>query len=91
MKTPQIFTTGTPYAIKAEEVWDYYKEPPNRKILYSAESYLEALKYVYNWYDECKLADLQHPWTTSLWIDPEPPGLHFDYNTYIEYLILKKS
>ena len=86
MKTPKIFTKNGPFVVMAEDLWDYYKDPPIRNKLFEADNYLEALKFAFDWYDACDPSKLENPWTTSLWITPEPPGMHFDYNTYIEYL-----
>lgn len=89
MKKPQIFIENGPFVVMAEDIWDYYKDPPIRIKLFETNDYLEALNFVYDYYNQCNDSDLEYPWIKSLWITPEPPGLHFDYNSYIEYLKTK--
>ncbi len=91
MEINKIFTENKPYIVMAEDVWDYYKEPPIRTKLFESDNYLNALAFAIDYYDGCDLTELNYPWITSLWITPEPSGIHFDYNKHVEYQKQLKS
>lgn len=80
-------TQNGPYVVMTEDCWDYYKDPPIRNGIFQSDSYFEAVSFAMRYYDQCSKEDLQYPNTQSLWISPEPIGMHFDYNKYIEFLI----
>lgn len=84
------FTKDKPYTVMSEETWDYYKDPPIRNKLFETNNYFEAVMYAIKYYNGCDKEDLEYPWTTSLWIKPEPKGMHFDYSEYIEHLLSTK-
>lgn len=66
MEINKIFTEKKPYIVMAEDLWDYYKEPPIRNKLFESDNYLDALMFAIDYYDQRNLIDLNHPWTTSL-------------------------
>ena len=82
---PSLIRNG-PYVVMTQDGWDYYyKNPPIRNGLFESENYFEAVSFAMRYYDQCDKDDLQYPNTQSLWISPEPVGMHFDYNKYIDH------
>jgi hypothetical protein len=85
------FTKDAPYKVMSEDLWDYHADPPLRYKIFEADNYFEAVSYAMEYYDKCDESELKYPWLTSLWITPEPIGMHFDYHKYIEYLLPQEN
>ena len=83
------FTEKESYVVMSEDLYDYYKDPSERDKLFESDNYLEAVSYAMEYYDKCSKGDLEYPWIESLWITPEPTGMHFDYHKYVEYALSK--
>lgn len=89
MQIHENFTKDAPYKVRAEYHWDYYKEPPIRYTLYQSANYADAVSFAMKYYDACDEEEMSYPNILSIWISPEPPGLHFDYEAYIEYALAR--
>jgi hypothetical protein len=67
-----------------EDHWDYYKDPPIRPKLAEFDSYIDAVKYACATVEELLESLKTDP--SSIYIIPEPPGLHFNSDDYENYL-----
>jgi hypothetical protein len=80
----KYFTDKKPYRVFMEDHWDYYKTPPERPKLGEFDSYTDAVKFACS---EIKvLLESLKTDPASIYILPEPPGLHFNSYDYEDYL-----
>lgn len=83
------FSKDKPYAVYMEDHWDYYKDPAVRPKMGEFNSYTKAVEFACSKVEEF-LESLQTD-PASIFILPEPPGLHFDSHQYEDFLNKKKN
>ena len=81
----QNFTKNAPYTVMAEDHWDYYKDPRIVYQLFEGDNYWEAVAFAMDYYDNCDKQDLEWPYVTALRIHPNPVGISFKYQEYIDF------